>query len=147
MIKKKHLKQNIFKPEYLFHGTPFVVNVLEKRQSHDNVNKNNEDTAVFLTSSFITAAAYAFRNKIKEVNDEWSFSINNKGEFPAMVFEAKYIPDDLYGYIYVFKKDSTMIKDEEKNTTQYRCYHDLPTVDVIKVFYKDFEKYFERKIK
>ena len=64
-----------------------------------------------------------------------------------MIFEAENVPNDLYGYIYVFKKDDSMIKDDKENTTQYRCYRNLEVAEVIKVYYKDFEKYFKRKIK
>ena len=142
---KKYLEQDIFAPRYLFHGSPYEFEVLEPRQSKDDSNKENEDNAIFLTSSFINAAAYAFRNKLKEINSHWSFSINNKGELPAMTFSVDNLPEDLYGYIYVFEKDNDMIKDEQEQTTQYRCYHELEPIDVVKVYYKEFASYFNRE--
>ena len=38
-----------------------------------------------------------------------------------------------------------MIKDNHKYTTQYRCYHELRPVDIVKVYYKDFADYFSRE--
>ena len=140
---EKYNNQDIFNPEYLYHGSPYIMEKIEPREAKDSVNKENEDTAVFLTSYQPTALAYAFRNKIKETNDNYSFSINNNGNLPSMEFEADHIPEDLFGYIYVFKKDDTMIKDKHNNSTQYKCYHSLIPVVVVKVYYKDFENYFK----
>ena len=42
-----------------------------------------------------------------------------------MIFEVNSLPDELYGYVYVFKKDDLILKDNHHNTTQYRCYHNL----------------------
>lgn len=141
----KYLEQDIFKPRYLFHGSSYEIEVLEPRQSKDNSNKENEDNAIFLTSWFINSAAYAFRNKLKDINDDWSFSMNNKGKIPAMTFSVENLPENLYGYIYVFEKDSDMIKDKQEQTTQYRCYRKLKPIDVVKVYYKDFASYFNRE--
>ena len=142
----EYIKQDIYKPKYLFHGTSNKVDILELRKSIDNRNKDNEDNAIFLTSSFITAAAYAFSRKLKKNNECYSFSINNNGKLPIMTFEVDNLPDDLEAYIYIFKKEANMIKDSHKFTTQYRCYSNLKTKNYIKVTYKDFEKYFERII-
>ena len=38
-----------------------------------------------------------------------------------------------------------MIKDNHKYTTQYRCYHEMCPVDIVKVYYKDFADYFSRE--
>lgn len=62
-----------------------------------------------------------------------------------MSFEANNLPDELYGYVYVFEKDDSIIRDNHPNTTQYRCYHNLKPIDVIKVYYSDYMQYFERK--
>ena len=141
----KYINQNIFEPTYLFHGSPFEIEQLEPRQSTDDQNKENEDNAVFLTSNFINAVAYAFRNKLKEINEDYSFSMNNNGQLPVMIFEVDNLPEDLFGYVYVFSKDDSMIKDNHVYTTQYRCYHPIKPIDVVKVYYKDFEQYFERE--
>ena len=141
----EYQNQNVFDPKYLFHGTAHEIEKLECRQSVDSENKDNEDNAVFLTSSFYTAAAYAFSRRLKEINEYSSFSINNSGELPAMEFEIDNLPDDLCGYVYVFIKSDDMIKDNHQSTTQYRCYNDLTPIKVVKVSYKDFEGYFSRK--
>ena len=141
---EKYLKQDLSNPKYLFHGTSCELEKLEPRQSFDYKNKSNEDNAIFLTSWFINAAAYAFRGKLKELNEYYSFSINNDAELPVMIFEVENLPNDLNGYIYVFEKNEEMIKDNKKFTTQYRCYKELIPQKVIKVYYKDFENYFER---
>ena len=106
---------------------------------------SDEDNAIFLTSWFINATAYAFRNKLKEMNEHYNFKMNNNGELPAMNFQVENLPDDLYGYVYVFNKTDDMIKDNHECTTQYRCYHELRPIDVVKVYYKDFADYFSRE--
>ncbi len=142
---EKYINQDVFNPKYLFHGSAYEIEKLECRQSTDVDNKNNEDNAIFLTSSIYTAAAYAFSRSLKKINDNYSFSINNNNEFPIMKFEVDNLPEDLYGYIYIFNKGDDMIKDNHSFTTQYRCYHDLIPEEVIKVNYKDFEDIFERE--
>ena len=142
---EEYQKQDVFNPKFLFHWTAHEIEKLELRQSLDDENKENEDNAIFLTSSFYTAAAYAFSRRLKEINEHYSFSMNNNGELPAMLFEVDNLPDDLCGYIYVFDKIDDMIKDNHQFTTQYRCYHDLIPQRVITVNYKDFEKYFNRE--
>ncbi len=62
-----------------------------------------------------------------------------------MEFEVENMPEDLVGYIYIFKKDDSMIKDNHEHTTQYRCYHNLKPIDVVQVYYKDFADYFKRE--
>ena len=142
---EEYKAQDVFNPKYLFHGTAHEVEKLELRQSTDSENKGNEDNAVFLTSSIYTAAAYAFSRRLKEINDHYSFSMNNNGELPAMIFEVDNLPDDLCGYIYIFDKSNDTIKDNHQFTTQYRSYHDLKPQKIIKVNYKDFEEYFSRE--
>ena len=142
---EEYKNQDLFNPKYLFHGTNQEIEKLECRKSTDSNNKENEDNAIFLTSSFYTAAAYAFSRKLKETNDNYSFSINNDCKMPIMTFEVDNLPENLYSYIYVFDKTDDMIKDKYKYTTQYRCYHDLIPKKVIKVNYKDYEEFFYRK--
>lgn len=144
-ILDKCINQDIFNPTYLFHGSPIKLEELEPRQSKDNINEENEDNAIFLTSFFPTATAYAFRNKLKENNEHYSFLINNNGQIPAMEFEIDNIPEKLFGYVYIFKKDESMIKDNHEHTCQYRCYHKIKPIYRIKVYYDDYKIYFTRK--
>lgn len=141
----EYLEQDIWNPKYLFHGSPYEINVLEPRKSADTQNKENEDNAIFLTSWFINASAYAFRNKLKEINEHYDFQMNNNGELSAMLFSVENLPDDLYGYVYVFNKAEDMRKDNHEYTIQYRCYHELCPIDVVKVYYKDFADCFSRE--
>ncbi len=144
MTIDEYINQDIFNPKYLFHGSSNKINVLEPRQSKDNENKYNEDNAVFLTSSFLTATAYSFRGKLKEVNEKYDFSINNKGEYPVMEFEVDKVPDNLYGYVYVFENNNDIIKDNKEETTQYRSYKKLKPIDIIKVNYRNYENYYKK---
>ena len=90
---KEYLEQDIWNPKYLFHGSPYEIDNLEPRKSNDSENKENEDHAIFLTSWFINATAYAFRNKLKEINEYYDFSMNNNGELPAMNFQVENLPE------------------------------------------------------
>lgn len=140
----EYLEQDILNPKYFFHGSPYEIDTLEPKKSTDTQNKENEDNAVFLTSWLITAAGYAFRNGLKETNEHYDFSLNNTGRLPAMFFQVDNLPDDLYGYVYVFNKKKDMIKDNHEQTLQYRCYHRIQPDDVIKIYFRDFAKYFNR---
>lgn len=53
------------------------------------------------------------------------------------------IDEDIIGYIYVFKKNDSMIKEE--NSYQYKCYEELCPCDVVEIHYRDFSKYYELK--
>ncbi|MBR4262948.1 MAG: hypothetical protein IKQ35_06260 [Bacilli bacterium] len=139
---EEYINQDVFNPKYLFHGAAHEYKSLECSQPTENDPNSN---AIFLTSSLYTAAAYAFSRALKEINEHYSFSMNNNGEFPVMTFEVEKLPDDLYGYIYIFDKADDMIKDNHSNTTQYRCFHSLDTDKVIKVYYRDFEEFFVRE--
>lgn len=138
---EEYLNQDVFNPKYLFYGGLYDNKELESRQSIED----NEEEAFFLTSWFINAAAYAFKEALKGVNDNYSFSINNDFELPVMNFKVENLPDDLYGYVYVFEKNADMIKKKPKHTIQYKCYHDIEPIEVIKIYYKDFEKYFDKE--
>ena len=140
----EYLNQDINNPKYLFHGSPYLLKKIEPRQAIDVTNSKNEDFAVYLSSSFLTSSAYAFRNKLKKYNEYYSFDINNEGTKPVMVYEVNYIPDNLYGYVYVFKKDDDTIKDvqENENTTQYKCHHELRPIDIVKVKFDDYKQYY-----
>lgn len=142
---EKYFNNDIRFPKYLFHGSPKLLDVIEQRQSHDsNGVIENEDYAVFLTSSFIIASAYAFKDKIKElsVDLEWNFTIgydhsNNKEN---IIFENVNLDDELEGYIYVFSYSDAF--DHKDNSVQYKCYESIKPIKVIKIRIKDFKKYY-----
>ncbi|MDY4996564.1 MAG: hypothetical protein SO108_02495 [Bacilli bacterium] len=141
---EEYLNQDINNPKYLFHGSPKKLSILEPKLTNDsNHNKNNIATAIFLFPSFLKSTPYAFKDTIKKLSSEldWNFEIPNNNTYPLMIMENVNVFDDIIGYIYVFKKDNSMIKDN--NTYQYKCYHQLVPIDIIKVKYQEYKKYYK----
>ena len=141
---EEYLNQDINNPKYLFHGSPKKLSILEPKLTNDsNHNKNNIATAIFLFPSFLKSTSYAFKDTIKKLSSEldWNFEISNNNTYPLMIMENVNVFDDIIGYIYVFKKDNSMIKDN--NTYQYKCYHQLVPIDIIKVKYQEYKKYYK----
>ena len=141
-----YLNNDILNPKYLFHGSPKLLEIIEQRQAHDsNNNVENEDFAVFLTSSFIIASAYAFKDKIKELSEglNWNFEIgydadNNKVNIK---FDNVKISDDIEGYIYVFPFDKNY--EHHGKSTQYKSHNNIKPLKIVKVRFKDFKKYYK----
>ena len=141
---EEYLNQDINNPKYLFHGSPKKLSILEPKLTNDsNHNKNNIVTAIFLFPSFLKSTPYAFKDTIKKLSSEldWNFEISNNNTYPLMIMENVNVFDDIIGYIYVFKKDNSMIKDN--NTYQYKCYHQLVPIYIIKVKYQEYKKYYK----
>ncbi len=141
---EEYLNQDINNPKYLFHGSPKKLSILKPKLTNDsNHNKNNIATAIFLFPSFLKSTPYAFKDTIKKLSSEldWNFEIPNNNTYPLMIMENVNVFDDIIGYIYVFKKDNSMIKDN--NTYQYKCYHQLVPIDIIKVKYQEYKKYYK----
>lgn len=142
----KYFSQDVLRPNYLFHGSPLVLDSLTLHTSHDsNYNLDNVDTAVFLTSSLLIASCYAFKDKIKEESEkahlDWDFQISSTETEPIMTMENVVIPDDLEGYIYVFSYNN-FFKNDPKNSLQYKSYQNLQPIDVALIHYSDFKKYY-----
>lgn len=141
---EKYLNQDIDNPDYLFHGSPLKLFELEPNLSHDtNQNIDNISNAIFLFPSFLKATPYAFKDTIKSNSEglKWNFEIPNTNDYPLMIMKNVNIEDNIKGYIYVFQKDNSMIKDE--NTYQYKCYHTLKPIDVIEIKYNDYKEYYK----
>lgn len=141
---EKYLNQDIDNPDYLFHGSPLNLFELEPNLSHDtNQNIDNISNAIFLFPSFLKATPYAFKDTIKSNSEglKWNFEIPNTNDYPLMIMKNVNIEDNIKGYIYVFQKDNSMIKDE--NTYQYKCYHTLKPIDVIEIKYNDYKEYYK----
>ena len=140
-----YLENDLQKPKYLFHGSPKKLDKIEQRQAHDsNGNVVNEDFAVFLTSSFIMASAYAFKDKIKDLSDglKWDFDFGydaDRNEL-KLVFKNVRIDDELVGYIYVFPFDESY--EHHGRSIQYKSHGDLVPKDCIKIKFSDFKKYY-----
>lgn len=143
--KMRYHDNDLNQPKYLFHGSPKLLDIIEQRQAHDsNGNVENEDFAVFLTSSFIIASAYAFKNKIKEISDglDWNFEIGYDADSEEIniIFENVNIDDDMEGYIYVFPFDEKY--EHHGRSIQYKCHENIIPIDVIKIKFADFKKYY-----
>lgn len=145
---EKYLEQekSIDDPVYLFHGSPKKLEKVIPQQSYDyGENQINIAKAVFLFPSFLKATPYAFKDTIKSNSKDLKFYFNipNDNTFPLMYMENVNIDENMVGYVYVFKKDDSMVKDDEEGSYQYKCYRELTPIDVVEVCYKDYDKYYE----
>ena len=140
-----YLDNSIKNPIYLFHGSPKELDLIEQREAHDsNGNKENEDFAVFLTSSFIIASAYAFKDKIKEFSEglDWKFDIgydSNMDEVHIQMDNVN-VNDDIEGFIYVFPFSDKY--DHTKGSTQYKCHESIKPIDVVKIKFSNYKNYY-----
>lgn len=144
-ILEKYLKQDLENPSYFFLGSPKLLEKVCKNTSHDSDNqKVNIDNAVFLTSSFTIASAYAFKDQIKEnsKNLEWDFNILNSQQVPVMLMKNVKVRDDMYGYVYIFENTEDFY-NEPQGSLQYKSYQDLIPVDVVKIQYVNFKQYYQ----
>ena len=143
----KYMEQDIDHPIYLFHGSCEKIDKVIPHLSHDSDgSSHNIDNAIFLFPSFLKSTPYAFMNSIIEnsENQDWDFEVPNDSSYPIMRMTNVNIDEDMVGYIYVFKKEEDMYKDEEhKSSYQYKCYHELIPIDVVEIRFKDFEQYYE----
>ena len=132
-------------PKYLFHGSPRLLDKIEQRQATDaNNNKYNEDYAVFLTSSFLIASAYAFKDSIKKLSKglEYDFSIGYDPDTSKEIISFKNVnvDDNIEGYIYVIPYDDKY--DHQGRSIQYKCHDTVTPIDVVRVRFGDFKKYY-----
>lgn len=142
---EKYINNDLNNPKYLFHGSPKLLEEIEQRQATDFThNLENEDYAVFLTSSYLIASAYAFKDKIKEISNDlrWNFEIGGNSETGEIniIMENVNVDDDLEGYIYVFPFDKTYVHNE--NSIQYKCHKNIRPMDKIKIRFSDFKDYY-----
>lgn len=141
----KYIYNDINNPKFLFHGSPLKLEIIEQHQAHDsNGNKENEDYAVFMTSSFIIASAYAFKDKIKEMSEglKWNFEIGKNSDTNQIyvIMDNVNVDDDLEGYIYVFDYNESYT--HEGRSIQYKCHDNVVPIDVIKIKFKDLKNYY-----
>ena len=141
----KYLDNSLTNPTFLFHGSPKKLKVIEQRQAYDsNGTKENEDFAVFMTSSFIIASAYAFKDKIKEMSEglDWNFKIGRDSNTDEIfvIMDNVNVDDELEGYIYVFDYDDSYTHEEK--SIQYKCHKNVVPIDIVNIKFKDFKKYY-----
>lgn len=138
-------KNDLHNPKYLFHGSPMLIETIEQRQAHDsNNNPENEDFAVFLTSSFLIASAYAFKDKIKELSKDldWNFDIGydpDKDEICIRMDNVN-VNDDIEGFIYVFPFSEEY--EHHGKSIQYKCHKNIKPIDVVKIKFSDYKNYY-----
>lgn len=140
-----YFSNDLANPKYLFHGSPKLLDMIEQRQAYDsNGNVENEDYAVFLTSSFIIASAYAFKDTIKELSDglDWNFEIGYDADNKEanIKFENVNIDNNIEGYIYVFPFDEKY--EHHEKSIQYKCHKNIKPIDVVRVKLVNFKKYY-----
>ena len=116
---------DIKNPKYLFHGSPKLLETIEPRQSSDSGNNHdNEDYAVFLTSSFLMA----------------SIGYDSESKEAVIKMDNVNIDDDIEGYVYVFPFDEKY--DHTKGSTQYKCHDSIKPIDVVKIRFADYKNYY-----
>lgn len=140
---EEYLSQDIDNPKYLFHGSPKKMEIIKPNLSHDSDNNEvNIAEAIFLFPSFLKATPYSFKDTIKanSFGLHWNFEIPNTNELPLMIMSNVNTYENIIGYVYVFEKDKTMVKDPM--SYQYKCFHDLVPIDVVEVHYNDYKEFF-----
>ena len=141
----KYINNDLNNPTYLFHGSPNEIQVIEVRLAHDsNGNIENEDNAVFLTSSFVIASAYAFKDKIKEISKdlEYNFEISWNADSGQLIIKMDNvnIDDEMEGYIYIVPFTSKY--QHNGRTIQYKSYDSIWPIDIVKVKFGDFKQFY-----
>ena len=122
-----------------------MLDIIEQRQAYDaNNNPENEDYAVFLTSSFLIASAYAFKDTIKKLSDglKWSFDIGYNAEDDTINIQMDNVnvSDDIIGYIYVFSFNEEY--EHHGRSIQYKCHQNIKPIDIVKIRFYDFKDYY-----
>ena len=145
-VIQKYIDNNPNNPKYLFHGSPILMDELQPQQSYDDSNnQNNIDQAVFMYPVFYKCVPYALKNgfirKEEFGDDSWFETSNRSIDYPYVVLNNRDIDMDAEGFVYVFEKTEDMVKD--LNSYQYRCFHSLKPLDIVKVQMKDYVELFE----
>lgn len=97
-----------------------------------------------MTSSFIIASAYAFKDRIKELSEglNWNFEIGMDFDTSeiSIIMDNVNVDDELEGYVYVFDYNNSYMHDEK--SIQYKCYESVIPIDVVRIKFKDFKDYY-----
>ena len=141
-----YLFNDLDNPNFLFHGSPKKLDVVEQRQAHDSDgNADNEDYAAFLTSSFVMASAYAFKDRIKELSEglDYNFEIGYDPDSHNVniVFENVNVDDDMEGFVYVFPFSEQY--EHHGRSIQYKSHEDIEPMDVVTVRFGDFKQHYQ----
>ncbi len=140
-MKNKYIENDLDNPQYLFAGSPYLLEYLEPRKANDEThNPLNEDTAVYLTSSWIIASAYSFG---KNPNYHGNFETNRIDGNPYVFFENDNLDDEEIGYIYVFEKEDDKFIHNGGRSLQYRCHEKITPIDIITIRFKDYKNLYD----
>ena len=136
-MRIEYIENDLDNPKYLFAGSPYLLEYLEPRKAKDeNHNPLNEDTAVYLTSSWIIASAYCFG---KNPEYHGHFETNRIDGNPYVFFENDNLDDEQIGYIYVFEKNNDKFIHNGGRSLQYRCHEKITPIEIITVKFKDYK--------
>lgn len=142
---EEYMNNDLNNPKYLFHGSPLLLSELERKQSHDSRGTIvNEDLAVFLTSSFVVASAYAFKDKIKEISSglNYGFEIGRDADSGKLIIDMTnvIVDDDMEGYVYVIPYDESY--GHHGRSIQYKSHVNIKPIETIKVKFSDFKQFY-----
>lgn len=140
IIRQEYLQQTNEKPKYIFHGSSQLIPTdIEPKQGHDEFGDiMNEQNAIYGISIFKGAIPYAIgKGKV-------SCSIGYREDNLTMKIYSGKIPEDSYGYIYVFDSKNF---EQCNDTCQYVSFHKVNPIDIIRVHYRDFKDCFVDKTK
>ena len=130
----EYFNNDINNPKYLFCG--------KSKLYEDNQLKN--DSTIILTSSFIAASAYAFKDKIKKNTNgqDWKVSIEKDSKTDNVKIEIDNIniDDDIEAFIYIFKYDESC--NHVKGSIHYKYQDNMNQIDILKIKFADFKKYY-----
>lgn len=142
---EKYMNNDLNNPKYLFHGSSHLLSELEKRQSHDSDGTiENEDLAVFLTSSFIIASAHAFMDKIEKISSElnYDFEIGRDADSETLIINMNNVnvDDNMEGYIYVIPYDESY--EHHGRSIQYKSHDNIKPIETIKIKFGDYKQFY-----
>jgi hypothetical protein len=130
--------------EYVFHGSPSKLDILEPRQAHNHIKKEggeyeavpDGEPAVF-ASPFADIAIFmaVISRKNAPLGTRSGFSSDSKNhfEFRATKETMDQIGDEANGYVHVFKKDGF----EERNHNEVVAYQAVTPIKIIEVRKED----------
>ena len=144
-LPDKYLMNSVNNPKYLFHGSPKKLKIIEPRESTSfNYLINNRGEAVYMTPLFVLASAYAFRDSIIKLSEKVPYNITiGVTEYAKEIYiimDNVIVDDELEGYIYVFEWDDNY--KQRKDMIQYKAHKVMPPIDIIKIKFKDFKKFY-----
>jgi hypothetical protein len=130
----------------LYHGSPFLVDNLEKRTPRGDTEFNST-TSIFLTSSFIEAALYSIARDKERNNKSWGVKWLNKKPYLILKKERwtgkekKYTLNKI-GYVYEYDTENYIQNPDKNRKSEYKINKKKIVPDLIHIVeYKDIKKH------